>query len=103
MAKQFINSDVNPKGFLIIEATAEEFVEKCNFDINGNIVCDDCAHVPDNNEKCYYLAVRNCVLCRDCLEHIMHVCNIRYPEHVAHEVKNFNKVATNLCIPTIEY
>ena len=102
MAKQFIDYDVNPKGFLIIEATAEDFVFRCNFGINGNIVCDNCAHVPDNNEKCYYVAVLNRVLCRDCLESVLRVLPVRYTEDIPYEIRKYNIAAAELCIPMIE-
>ena len=102
MAKQFINPDVNPQGFLIIEATAEDFTSRCNFGINGQIICDYCVHVPDNNETCYYVAVLDCIICKDCLESVLRILPIRYTEDIPYEIRKYNIAAAELCIPMIE-
>ena len=102
MAKQFINYDINPNGFLIIEATVEDFVSRCNLDTNGNIMCEFCGRIPDNNEKCYYVAILNRILCKDCLENVLILFPVRHVEDIPYEIRKYNIVAAELCIPMIE-
>lgn len=80
MAAKFKNN----KGFLIIEMTPEEAINKCAFghiDKHQHIdllVCDDCGDNITYHNKVYYVALINSLLCKDCCEYF---------------VKNFNEVA----------
>lgn len=55
----------NKKGFKIIEALNSEF-RKIGFGTNVGIVCDTCGQHQQDDEKAYYVAVLNSVLCPEC-------------------------------------
>lgn len=78
MAAKFENN----KGFLIIEMTPEEAINKCVFgyiDKHQHIdllVCDNCGDKITYHNKVYYVAVLNRLLCKDCCEYFVETSNI---------------------------
>lgn len=104
--------------FLIIEATGKEFmeigfgggpVEDCGIVASGifegfsmlsigggeRIVCDDCNSEIKAEDTCYYVAVLNQVMCKDCFER-WHGSAKFYPEDRHIEWKNFDRNARKL-------
>ena len=99
--------------FLIIEATAQEFmtagfgagpVTDCGVIAGGvfdgfsmisvgggeRMVCDYCNSEIKKDDTCYYVAVLNQVMCKDCFER-WHQSSKYYPEDVDYEKKNFQR------------
>ena len=99
--------------FLIIEATAREFmnagfgagpVTDCGMISGGifdgfsmidvgtgeRIICDFCNGEVKPEDTCYYVAVLNQIMCKDCFER-WHASAKYYPEDVPFEKKNFQR------------
>ena len=97
MATKFENS----KGFLIIEMTPEEAINKCNFGYidkkkhEAFLVCDDCNDVIHFHNNVYYVAVLNRVLCKNCCDRFVNNFK-RYEEDKAYEVKHYNYYANKV-------
>ena len=104
--------------FLVIEATAKEFmeigfgggpVEDCGVIASGvfagfsmlnvcggeRIICDNCNTEITAENTCYYVAVLNQVMCKDCFER-WHRSAKYYPEDVPYETENFDRNARKL-------
>lgn len=89
----------NPKGFLIIEGSVNEFTHKCNFGINRTtLICDRCNNIIKTNfenckdvSKAYYVAVLNMILCEDCVDKFI-ANSIRYDDDIPIEERNFKNV-----------
>lgn len=109
--------------FLIIEATAQEFmtagfgagpVTDCGviaggvFDgfsmisvgVGERMVCDNCNSEIKKDDTCYYVAVLNQVMCKECFEG-WHKYAKFYPEDVPFEKRNYDRVAGQLDIARI--
>lgn len=107
----------NEKGFLIIEGSLTEFVNKCGFGIgNGLVVCDNCNTILKkdiqqkgifgkddkpiyyktiDNSKYYYVAVLNMLFCKDCVEHFI-ANSPKYDEDAGYELRHYEMVARQL-------
>lgn len=107
----------NEKGFLIIEGSLTEFVNKCGFGIGkGLVVCDNCNTILKkdiqqkgifgkddkpiyyktiDNSKYYYVAVLNMLFCKDCVEHFI-ANSPKYDEDKGYELRNYERVARQL-------
>ena len=107
----------NEKGFLIIEASLTELVNKCGFGIgNGLVVCDKCNTILKkdiqqkgifgendkpiyyktiDNSKYYYVAVLNMLFCKDCVEHFI-ANSPKYDEDAGYELRHYERVARQL-------
>lgn len=107
----------NEKGFLIIEGSLTEFVNKCGFGIgNGLVVCDKCNTILKkdiqqkgifgkddkpiyyktiDNSKYYYVAVLNMLFCKDCVEHFI-ANSIHYDEDRSYEIRHYETIARQL-------
>ena len=97
MAAKFENN----KGFLIIEMTPEEAINKCVFgyiDKHQHIdllVCDNCGDKITYHNKVYYVSVLNRLLCKDCCERF--VRNFKhYEEDKSYEVAHYNYYANKV-------
>lgn len=55
----------NNTGFKIIEALNSEF-RQIGFGTNTGIICDTCGQSKTDNQKSFYVAVLNSVLCPEC-------------------------------------
>lgn len=109
--------------FLIIEATAQEFmtagfgagpVTDCGVIAGGifdgfsmisvgggeRMVCDNCNSEIKKDDTCYYVAVLNQVMCKDCFKS-WHKYAKFYPEDVPFEKRNYDRVAGQLDIARI--
>ena len=99
--------------FLIIEATAQEFMDAgfgagpvtdCGVLTGGifagfsmisvgggeRMICDYCNDEIKAEDTCYYVAVLNQVMCKDCFER-WHQSAKYYPEDVDFEKQNFQR------------
>lgn len=107
----------NEKGFLIIEASLTEFVNKCGFGTaNGTCVCDNCNeylrkdiqqkgifgkddkpiyYKTIDNSKYYYVAVLNMLFCKDCVEQFI-ANSPKYDEDRGYEIRHYEMVARQL-------
>ena len=103
----------NHKGFLIIEASLTEFVNKCEFGIaDGICVCDNCNEYlrkdiqkkgifgKDNepiyyktvdNSKYYYIAVLNMLFCKKCCDEFI-ANSPKYDEDAGYELRNYERI-----------
>lgn len=104
--------------FLVIEATGEEFMaigfgggqiqdlgimkggifdgfSVINVEPGGMMCCDDCNKGILPADTCYYVAVLNQVMCKECFER-WHKSAKYYPEDVPYENENFNRNARKL-------
>ena len=104
--------------FLIIEATASEFmsagfgggpVTDCGVMVGGvfdgfsmisiaggeRMVCDWCNDEIKAEDTCYYVAVLNQVMCKKCFEQ-WHASAKYYPEDVPVEKRNFQRTQEQL-------
>jgi hypothetical protein len=104
--------------FLVIEATGEEFMNigfgagpvqdlgvidggvfagfsLLNIEPGGRMCCDDCNREITAEDTCYYVAVLNQVMCKECFER-WHQSAKYYPEDVPYEEKNFDRNARKL-------
>lgn len=103
----------NPKGFLIIEASLTEFVDKCGFGIgNGLVVCDKCNTILKkdiqqkgifgknnkpiyyktiDNSKYYYIAVLNMLFCEKCCDEFI-ANSIHYDEDAGYELRHYEHI-----------
>lgn len=104
--------------FLIIEATASEFMEAgfgagpvtdCGVIAGGifdgfsmlsvgggeRMVCDSCNTEIKAEDTCYFIAVLNQVMCKDCFER-WHKTAKFYPEDVPFERKNYQRAQNML-------
>lgn len=120
MAKKLDNSK-----FLVIEATAEEFM-KIGFgggpvqdhgimesgvfagfsvlSVGGGerMCCDNCNADIKAEDTCYYVAVLNQVMCNDCFES-WHKYAKFYPEDVPFEKRNFENIQHKLEVARIGF
>ena len=106
--------------FLVIEATGEEFMSigfgcgqvqdlgvvnggvfdgfsVINVEPGGMMCCDNCNTGILPADTCYYVAVLNQVMCKDCFES-WHKYAKYYPEDVPFEKRNYDRVAGKLDI-----
>jgi len=109
--------------FLVIEATGEEFMSigfgcgqvqdlgvvnggvfdgfsVINVEPGGMMCCDNCNTGILPADTCYYVAVLNQVMCKDCFES-WHKYAKYYPEDVPFEKRNYDRVAGKLDIARI--
>lgn len=112
MAKKFQSK------FLIIEATASEFmnagfgagpVTDCGLISGGvfdgfsmidvgtgeKIICDYCNSEVKAEDTCYYVSVLNQIMCKDCFER-WHASAKYYPEDARIEQKNYEYIVSKL-------
>ena len=107
----------NEKGFLIIEGSLTEFVNKCGFGIgNGLVVCDNCNTILKkdiqqvgifgkdfkpvyyktvDNSKYYYIAVLNMLFCEKCCDEFI-ANSPKYDEDAGYELRHYEMVARQL-------
>lgn len=95
----------NDKGFLVIEISAREALDKCGFGYHSldysELICDICNKWLEDSNKLFYVAVLNEVICEDC--YIDWVANAtRYEEDIDFETEMYNKYAAILNLDTDE-
>lgn len=89
----------NKKGFLVIEMTVEEAINKCMFGHNDEIICDNCnKDMVNPNDVIYYVAVLNMAFCKDCLDEFIERQD-RFEEDADVEAKNYEFIADMVGIP----
>ena len=98
--KLFVNPEINPNGFIIIEATSYDFMDRCGFGI-GSIICDCCAEEQSDDELVYYVCVLNDVLCWECLKKWLSDNPTRYKEDISYEQRKYNEYAEELNLPIL--
>lgn len=92
----------NDKNFLVIEMDTKE-ATKLGFGINtgkelNKIVCGNCNNFIEN-DKIYYIAAINEVMCEECLEDcIKNMNHYIDDDSLKYEITHFNVVAQNLCM-----
>lgn len=72
----------NEKGFLVIEVSSTEYIEK----IGGMAICDSCN---EDSFIGYYIAVLNHWVCPKCYQEWIERAK-RYPEDIRIEERNFD-------------
>lgn len=102
MAKRYDNS----KGFLIIEMDCLDASITCGFGIDtghlaNKIVCDNCNNEIDPFDDCYYIAVINRCVCKDCCEDIIKGLD-KHEEDVLYEITHYNYYADKLNLEKIK-
>lgn len=98
MAKKINNN----KGFLIIETTLDEAINKCMFGYQNELICDQCNKtIEDKDEVIYFIAVLNMAFCKECYEDFI-AKSKHYEEDEDFEKKQYNVVAELLGLELVE-
>lgn len=87
----------NNKGFLVIEMTPYEAIFICNFGAFGELICDDCNKLLNEDDNVYYIAALNQLFCKKCYENWLNYA-VRYEEDIEYETNYFNHYAKLLNI-----
>lgn len=91
----------NKNGFHIIELTVDEAINKAQFGIATEIICDQCNKLIENkDEVIYYIAVLNMAFCKECYEEFIDNFD-HYEEDEDYEIEQYNVVAELLGLDLI--